>query len=105
MRIFTITLALTLATITGASASSDDAWAAFAAEVEEGCLTATNSVLTEATATVDPFGSESYGMAIISGKTSAGTTASIICVFDKQTKAVEIGGELEVVVTPLETAD
>lgn len=86
---------------TGAAlASSDDAWAEFAAEVEQGCIAATDSFLVDAVASVDPYGSENYGLAIVSGETSAGTTSSIICVFDKQTKAVEIGGELDVVVTP-----
>jgi hypothetical protein len=88
-----------------AFASSDDAWAEFAAEVEQACRTATTDFFNDATVVVDPFGSESYGLAVVSGDNPAGATSSIICVFDKQTKAVEIGGELEVVVTPLETAD
>ena len=105
MRKLITCLAITLVTVTGASASSDDAWAAFAAEVEQGCLAATGELFTEATATVDPFGSESYGLAIVTGTTSAGTTASTICVFDKQTKAVQIGGELAVDVTQQEVAE
>lgn len=105
MRKLFASLATTLVTITGVSASSEDAWATFAAEVEQGCLAATSSFFTEATATVDPFGSENYGLAIVSGLTPAGTTASTICVFDKQTKAVEIGGELDVDVTALEAVD
>jgi hypothetical protein len=93
-------LALTCAGIGGAFASSDDAWAEFAAEVETACIAATTDYFAEATAVVDPFGSESYGLAIVSGAVSDGTGRSIVCVFDKQTKAVEIGGELEVMVTP-----
>lgn len=93
-------IAFTLCATTVAFASSDDAWAEFAAEVETGCLEATTGFFDSASAVVDPFGSESYGLAIVTGETPAGTTASILCVFDKQTKAVEIGGELDVVVTP-----
>ena len=98
-------LAVTLATIGGASAASGDAWAEFAAEVEQGCLAATEGVFAEANAVVDPFGSESYGLAIVSGTFPSGGSASILCVFNKQTKAVEIGGELPVTVTPTETAE
>jgi hypothetical protein len=93
-------LGFSLAAITGATASSDDAWAEFAAEVEQACIAASGDYVTNATALVDPFGSESYGLAIVTGDTVADTKASIICVFDKQTKAVEIGGELEAIVTP-----
>lgn len=90
-------LAITLAGLGSAAASSGDAWAEFAAEVEEACRAATAEMITDPSVVVDPFGSESYGLAIVSGE-----TASIVCVFDKQTKAVEIGGELSVTVTPTE---
>lgn len=90
-----ILLTISLAGVTGALASSDDAWAEFAAEVESACLAATADSLPGASAVVDPFGSESYGLAIVSGE-----AGSIVCVFDKATKAVEIGGELAVTVTP-----
>lgn len=91
-------LAITLTGISGAAASSDDAWAEFATEVEDACRTATAELITDPTIVVDPFGSESYGLAIASSD-----TASVICVFDKQTKAVQIGGELSVTVTPAAT--
>lgn len=81
-------------------AASDDAWAAFAAEVEKGCLDATRGMIENAQAIVDPFGSESHGLAIVSGETGAGQASAIICVFDKQSKAVQVGGELDVSVTP-----
>jgi hypothetical protein len=86
--------AMTIAATGGALAATDEAWAQFAAEVEAACLAATAESLPEATVVVDPFGSESYGLAVVSGE-----AASIICVFDKQTKAVEIGGELPITVT------
>ncbi len=93
-------LAITLAGVGAVHASSDDAWAEFAAEVETACLAATDGVFTEPSVVVDPFGSESYGLAIVSGPFPSGGSASIVCVFDKATKAVEIGGELDVTVTP-----
>lgn len=91
-------IAFTLAGIAGANAASEDAWAEFAAEVETSCLAATAEMLPDATAIVDPFGSESFGLAIVSGE-----SVSIVCVFDKQTKEVQIGGELNVTVTETET--
>lgn len=98
-------LGLALLATSSTYASSDDAWSEFAAAVEQGCLAATTGFFTDARAVIDPFGSESYGLAIVTGETPAGTTASIICVFDKQTEVVEIGGELNAVVTASETAE
>lgn len=83
-----------------AFAASDDAWAEFAAEVEQRCLEATSGMLENARAIVDPFGSESYGLAIVSGEVGQGQAAAIVCVFNKRTKAAEIGGELDVAVKP-----
>ena len=98
-------IAITLATATSAWAASDDAWAEFAAEVDQSCVAASAGLLTDATAVVDPFGSESFGLAIVTGTVGEGVSASVICVFDKQTKAVEIGGELAVTVTPNPAAE
>lgn len=96
---------LTLAVVGSAHAASDDAWAEFQAEVEKGCISAAAQLLSNASAIVDPFGSESYGFAIVTGETPAGTTASTICVMNKQTRIFEIGGELDVTVTPVEVAE
>jgi hypothetical protein len=101
---FTV-IAATLALATAAQAASGDAWAEFAVEVEQSCIAAAEGLVTNATAVVDPFGSESFGLALVTGETPDGLSSSLICVFDKQTKAVEIGGELDVTVTPRETAE
>lgn len=49
-----------------------------------------------ATATVDPFGSQTYGMALIRGTARGAADVRImaICVYDKVTNTAEIGGEL-----------
>ncbi|TGN67981.1 hypothetical protein E4L95_03005 [Paracoccus liaowanqingii] len=78
--------------------SSDDAWSAFATEVENACLAAASNALDDASAVVDPFGSESYGLAIVTGRTVNDRAASMICVLNKETRAVQIGGELEIAV-------
>ena len=78
-----------------AAASSGDAWKEFSAEVQARCLGAIEGVMEKPKIVVDPFGSQSYGLAIIKGK-AKGTKTEIsqICVFDKKNKTVEIGGEL-----------
>jgi hypothetical protein len=88
-----------------AEASSEDAWAEFAQTVEARCLTTAKDMLDAPRAVVDPFGSESYGLAIVTG-TAKGTTTTVshICVMDKQTQAAELGSELgaEQVTVPAE---
>lgn len=78
-----------------AAASSDDAWQEFVADVQAKCLAATESMIEQAKVAVDPFGSENYGLAIVSGKAKgADATISHICVYDKKAKTVEVGSEL-----------
>ena len=95
MRSLTLAAALVSATVLPAAASSDDAWETFRKEVATACLTAAAPLFEAPVVRVDPFGSESYGLALVAGK-AKGADAEIaaICVFDKATKAVEIGGEL-----------
>jgi hypothetical protein len=83
-----------------AYADGEDSWDEFRADVEAKCLeaaTAETGLFTQdAGATVDPFGSESYGLALIEGPARGAEDVTIrsICVYDKTDKAVEIGGEL-----------
>lgn len=96
---FMITMTFALLGALPAFAASDDAWAEFAAKVEQSCITATGGMLEDAKAVVDPFGSESYGLAIVTGTVATAKPAAIVCVFDKQAETVQIGGELDVAVT------
>lgn len=78
-----------------AHASSDDAWKQFAADVEAKCRKAAAGSLENARAVVDPFGSEHYGLALLTGRPKgAKGTISFLCVYDKKTKVAEIGSEL-----------
>ncbi|MDH7800173.1 MULTISPECIES: hypothetical protein [unclassified Rhizobium] len=78
-----------------AAASSDDAWKEFVADVQTACLGASKDMIEDAKVVVDPVGSENYGLAILTGKAKgADATISHICVYDKKTKAVELGSEL-----------
>ncbi|ATN33332.1 hypothetical protein ACO34A_05880 [Rhizobium sp. ACO-34A] len=78
-----------------ALASSDGAWEEFAADVKKKCLDAAEPMIEKAAIAVDPFGSERFGLAVLSGKAKGGdATVSHICVYDKQAQTVEIGSEL-----------
>lgn len=86
---------ITLAAASPALASSDDAWAEFAATVKEKCLAAATDSLENPEVVVDPFGTESYGVAVLTGKPrGAEGTVTHFCVMDKKSQAVELGSEL-----------
>jgi len=88
-------LAAMLAAGHPAFASSDEAWKEFSAAVEQKCLAATAQVIENPVAVVDPFGSESFGLALVTGTVPKGSDpVSVICVLDKQSGVVEIGSEL-----------
>lgn len=92
---FTLAAAFLSSGLTIAHASSDDAWSEFRAEVGKACVAAAKGLIENGKALVDPFGSESYGLAVVSGKAVGAKAAiSAICVFDKKTKKAEIGGEI-----------
>lgn len=86
----------TLLSLAGAAhASSDMAWQQFAADVEAKCRKAAVTI-EKPVATVDSFGSEHYGLALLTGKPKgAKGVIAQICVYDKQKKTVEIGSELD----------
>lgn len=78
-----------------AMASSDDAWAGFQKDVSKACVTAAKGLIEKARTVVDPYGSEHFGLAVVSGKAVGAKAAiSTICVYDKKTKKAEIGGEI-----------
>ena len=92
---FLLIMALAVGSGVPALAASDDAWEQFRADVEAACLKAAEPLFETAAAQVDPFGSESYGLALVTGNAKGADAAiAAICVYDKKTKAVEIGGEL-----------
>ena len=93
-RIVVATYVLALGVIS-AAASSDDAWKAFAVDVETKCRKEISKVLRNPKIDVDPFGSSSYGLAIGRGMVIGGKSRkAIVCIYDKKSKTVEIGGEL-----------
>lgn len=76
-------------------ASSDDAWEEFAKDVAAKCTALAEGRIEQPKVVVDPFGTESYGVAILTGKAvGADAIISSICVYDKKRQAAELGGEL-----------
>jgi len=76
-------------------ASSDEAWDEFAKDVAAKCTALAEERIEQPKVVVDPFGTESYGVAILTGKAvGADAVVSSICVYDKKSQAAEIGGEL-----------
>ena len=78
-----------------ALASSGDAWEEFARDVAAKCTVLAEGRIEQPKVVVDPFGTESYGVAILTGKAvGADAIVSSICVYDKKSQAAEISGEL-----------
>lgn len=74
-----------------AVASSDGAWDTFRAEVDSAC----RALITgpgELTVEVEPFGSASYGIALITLALPEGASERYACIFDKQSRAAELAG-------------
>ena len=85
-RIFAAALALALLTPAVGQASSPDAWAEFRADVRARCLAAGQAQAMKAPKViVHPDGSPAYGIAVLIENTD-----KRICVYVKQTKAVEL---------------
>lgn len=80
---------------TGVQASSPQAWEEFRRDVETSCLEAARPHIEAPRIVVDPFGSQSYGLALLRGPSvEDGSWQSMICVYDKATRMVEVGGIL-----------
>ena len=86
--------ALVLSILAGpALASSGDAWDQFRADVGAACLALVQAPGT-ATVEVNPFGSDSYGVAVVTLTSGAGTDR-MICVYDKASKKAELSAPFD----------
>ena len=87
--------ALVILLPSAALASSHDAWVEFQMQVSVQCLKAVGKKVQKAAIIIDPYGSDSFGIAIISGASpGAATKIGYVCIYNKQTKKTEIGTEL-----------
>lgn len=78
-----------------AFASSDDAWEEMRADVSAKCAQAAASSIEAPKTIVDPYGSDNFSLALVYGKPKGAEGRIVqICVYDKQTQAVELGSEL-----------
>jgi hypothetical protein len=86
--------ALVLSILAGpALASSGDAWDQFRADLGAACLALVQGQGT-ATVEVNPFGSDSYGVAVVTLTSGAGTDR-MICVYDKASKTAELSAPFD----------
>lgn len=86
MRLPILLLALTASP---ALASSDTAWEAFRADVERAC-TALAPPEGETAIEINPFGSESYGAALLITTLPDGGPDRYVCIYDKQAGTAEL---------------
>jgi hypothetical protein len=94
MRIW-LGLLISFSVIACASASSGDAWQAMRDRVRAGCLAKAISMdLGKVDVVVDPFGTQSYGAAVlIQRRTAKIQNLAYVCIMDKKTGVFEVGGE------------
>lgn len=76
---------------TPALASSDDAWDTFRTDVQAACAQITDVPKgASASYAVNPFGSESYGAALVTVTLKDGTADRMVCIYNKQNKTAEM---------------
>lgn len=91
MAIYACSLLASLSSATYALASSADAWEEFQQDVEKACLAAAGGVMQVKSIQVDPYGSESYGFAVLSGVENGSTTERLLaCAYGKRSQVAEI---------------
>ncbi len=87
---------IALSALTPAFASSEDAWQAMREKVRAGCLAKASSMsLGKVVASVDPFGTQNYGTAILIKRGAPRQpNLAYVCIMDKKTGEFEVGGEV-----------
>lgn len=87
---------LTLMSAHAVQAASADAWEEFQQEVELACREAAKGVIEVQTIQVDPYGSESYGFAVMVGdEVGAPTLRLVACAYDKASQLAEVSGTFD----------
>ncbi|NVP57506.1 hypothetical protein [Mycoplana rhizolycopersici] len=89
---------LIVAALVGAApafASSSDAWSEFRDDVKAKCVAALPEKLKNETVFVDEFGTEKYGVALISGRSDQEKArVTFACVYDKQSRSAQVTGAI-----------
>ena len=91
-----IAVPLAVAAALPALSSSEDVWAEFRTAVEAECGKLVEAPADSTTAIeVNPFGSESYGAALVTVTLKDGSADRMVCVYDKQAKTAELTAPFE----------
>jgi hypothetical protein len=93
-----VALALVLLTGIESHAASPEAWEQFRSDVERACLVLAGA-LDRPKVIIDPFGTESYGIAMLIGAEKGGEVETYACVYEKSTKRAELSGPFD---TPIQ---
>jgi hypothetical protein len=76
-----------------AQAASGDAWEEFQQEVDLACREAAKGVIAPEVVQVDPYGSESYGFAVLVGPEVGSSALKLVaCAYDKASQKAEVSG-------------
>ena len=79
-----------------ALSSSEDAWAEFRASVQAECGKLVDAPADASTRIeVNPFGSETYGAALVTVTLADGSADRMICIYDKQAQTAELTAPFE----------
>lgn len=98
MRIITVlTIAISLSfTVEPVKASSENAWKEFRQAVEAKCRAGVPERFKIERLRIDPFGSESYGIAVVDGTDTTGNEKqTLVCIYDKRRQTIEMSGPLD----------
>lgn len=87
-----------LTSVAHANAANDPSWDKFRTSVAAACTNAAKTTLGETVASVDPFGTDSYGLAIV--RSVPQPNLAMICVYNKTTGTVELGAQMQSAATP-----
>ena len=79
-----------------AYASSSDAWEKFQKDVHDSCVTASQGAMNVMRIEVDPYGSESYGFAVLFGfQSGEPKQRMLVCAYSKRDQTAEISAPFE----------
>ncbi len=81
-----------LQAVTPVVATTTDPTVNFSQQVGAACVEAAKGSIGDGQASVDPTGSDSYGLAVV--RSSIDPKLAVICVYDKRTRRVELGSHM-----------
>lgn len=93
---FTGSLFALIGAVQVAHASSPDAWQEFQQDVERACREASKGLIDAQVVQIDPYGSESYGFAVLVGPDAhTSKLRLVVCAYDKRSQRAEVSGTFD----------